>query len=433
MGILDYLENNWQSLLGSDSNMPMTAQPSPQAPPPPPAAAMPQGGQFAPGSTIDTSMLAPGNPTGAPPMPPPTPQQNVHMAQAGLPTNSQGVDPNAPFPNGAAALPGGPSPSVPLPQPRPQPPATPPAPGYGVASAAAPGSPMDIRPDPNQFLPPNSAPTTMPPPSAMNGGPTPSTTGSLATALGLTPTGIKTTMAGLGSGLAAAGNMRPGTPAGQAFAVGAGNALKGRDAEENQTFAQSSTAFRDMMLAKQQKDNEGYNQARAQYFAARAQSMANGNGPNGATGHNSPQQMALSIESQITQRQKSLQSILQRQWQMNNASPEKQQDDLTNMQKQLNDFRTRMYKQNGLDPTKSEEYVNRGIDKTNPFDTKGMTQQRFDTEVPLGAWYKNTDGRVMQRTVPPAGTGTPQSANSPQDVYAADQMALQPPASQAIQ
>lgn len=414
MGILDYLENNWQSLLGNDAMASTMNSPMP-GPPPPPGPALPQGGEYAPGSTLGTNMLAPGNPTGAPPMPPPTPQSNFRMAQGGMPTNAQGVDPNAPFPNGATPIPqvSG-SPDVPLPTPRPQPPGTPPAPGYGVATAAAPGAPLDIRPDPNsqQMLPPTSTPPTMPPQSAMNGGPFGSTTGSLATSLGLTPTGIKTTMAGIGNGLAAVGNMRPGTPAAQAFAAGAGNALKGRDAEENQTFAQSSTAFRDMMLAKQQNDTEGYRQAQAKYLMARATSIANGTGPNGSGVMNSPEQKSLRIENYVNQQQRSMQSMLQKQWSMNNASPEKQADDLANMQKELQAYRNRLYKTAGIDPKEADDLVNRGTDKKNPFDTKGMTLDHFNQSVPMGAWFKDQNGVVRQRTVPP-GESKPHNPTTP--------------------
>lgn len=428
-GILDYLENGWQSILG----MPGSSGQSPGVPPQ--IFGAPPSNSFSPSGLMDGgTMLAPGNPTGAPPTQPPNPQQNYNLAQGGFPTNTQGADPNAPFPNGATALPGGPSPNVPLPTPQP---ASAPIPGYPPDVSKP---PLDIRPDPNQFLPPNSGvATTLPPqvpPQNFNGAP-PTSTGSLEGALGISPTTIKTALAGLGQGLSAVGKMRPGTPGGQAFAAGAGGALEGVDKADNQLFNQSSVAFRNMLAAQSQNDTEAYRRAQGDYLMSRANAIKLG-GTSSSAWQNTPYGRMIQVENEAQKYEKGQQILLQKRWQMNGSTPEQQQKDIDDLQKRTDAYRTKLYQSAGVDPKQGGAMKNWGTAPETPFETKGMTLDQFNSQVPMGAWFKDQNGAVRQRTVPPGGFGAPQSNNGTtaqngMDNYTADQLAMQPTSDAAIQ
>jgi hypothetical protein len=310
----------------------------------------------------------------------------------------------------------------------------------GVASAAPPPGPVPVPPQfgPNvatgpaapagsPFLPPNSTPTVgatsalapasppLPPPSLFTPEAAPPTAlsgGGLSGALGLNnSSNLRVALAGLGRGLSAVGAQRPGTNGVASFAGGMGGALTGseaaRNAQEqqqrqlkNDLFNQSSSAFKDMLASRNADNVEGYRQAQAQYLRARAGSLLAGGTGSGAW-QATPYGKVIQIENEAQKYEKGQQIILQKRWQLNGASATQQQEDLDKLQKNVETYRGRLYKQAGIDPNKAAKLKDMGTSQDNPFDTKGMTLEQFHDQVPMGAWYKDQNGVVRQRTVPP--------------------------------
>ena len=453
-GILDYLENNWSQILG------MGGPTVPPAPPP----AQNQGPQFSPSGVLDTNALT-GSPVGVPGAPPAAPTFNDPMSGLSMP-GSAGI-PSAPSspvagipgiatPANAATGPGIPGPTGPTPVGTSLM-VTPNNVGYGG------GSPINI----GQATPP-----------APPGGPAPptATTGSLGGALGLPPNyeGATATpanpyangafgnppaqpgqlpnmqnaranmltnfRAGLGKGLTNVGNVRPGTPAAGAFAAGAGGGLTGGLAQanaqqqqllqmKNTLFYQSSTAFRDMLAAQQADNQEAYRKAQAQYLQARSTSIGlGGTGTN--AWQNTQYGKTIQVENEAQKYEKGQQIILQKRWQMNGTTPDEQQNDLDRLQTNVEAYRQRLYKQAGVDPNQAEKLKTMGTTSDNPFDTKGMTLNQFNSQVPMGAWFTDQNGVVRQRTVPPPGGQSPSAEAMP---TTADYMAMNEQPTGAIQ
>ena len=255
--IIDYVTNNWSQILG----MPNGGAPSPP-PAPPPSPPTDQG--FSPSGVADINPLtgtprqapmAPMPGAGAPPSPvmepPPSPQFDA----------SSGLGPMAgPIPPQAGGSFGGGSPSQ-------QPTLTPPPPMAPTPQAGAPALQNNIptstgpTPPPNniQFQPGNfglaTNPATPPPPPMAPGTapPTATTGGGLTSALANNnarppwQNALTAGLAGLGRGMSQVGQMRPGTPAAQAFAAGAGGGLEGGinhiQQEQQQNFNRESLAF----------------------------------------------------------------------------------------------------------------------------------------------------------------------------------------------
>jgi hypothetical protein len=217
-------------------------------------------------------------------------------------------------------------------------------------------------------------------------------------------------MAGLGKGLSAVGQMRPGATPGAAFAGGMGGALQGgvaaKQAQQTQLFNQSSTAFKDMLAAKNADNTEAYRQAKGEYLKARAQSLMTGGTANGSRAwQNTPYGKTIQVENEAQKYEKGQQILLQKRWQMNGATLEQQQKDLDDLQQRTDAYRQRLYKSTGVDPKQGQKLIDMGTSQDNPFDTKGMTLDHFNQMVPMGGWYKDQNGDIRQRTVPPPTPG----------------------------
>src|SRR5262249_25772478 len=117
--------------------------------------------------------------------------------------------------------------------------------------------------------------------------------------------------------------------------------------------------------------------------------------------------------------------ILQKRWTLNGSTKEEQQSDLEQLQKNVNEYRARLYKQAGIDHKQAERIRSWGETSDNPFDTKGMTLDQFHQQVPMGAWFKDQNGIVRQRTVPPPGSNVGPSTLPPEKLQADDKLALE--------
>lgn len=440
MGILDFLDNptalsnllgiNMGDLSGSpiDQSNPTAAQPPmpPTPPPQPPVAVAPpmqqQGGGI--GSDYASSMQgapgAPANPSIGNPAGDYVPgEPNMYAGAPGAPPMNASTPDFGP--DGAPLPPSDPrsaNAQVPLPPPRPTgapqvssaplPPATP-APG-GLDSQQAGGGwnmnmsrtdnvvrqPYNISPGQNAPLPP--------PNNGSNAPPTMSTGGGLAGALGIDPMRLRTALAGVGKGLSAVGSAPIGAPKGMQIARGLGGSLEGDEAQKQALFNQSSTAFKDMLAAKNQDDTAGYRKAQGQYLMARAQSLQNGGTATGSKAwQNTDYGKTIQVENEAQKFEKGQQILLQKQWAINGSSPEQQKQDLDDLGKKVDGYRQRLYKTAGIDPDKAQKLKDMGTTATNPFDTKGMSLEQFHDQVPMGAWFKDQNGVVRQRTVPPPG------------------------------
>jgi hypothetical protein len=375
------------------------------------------------------------------------------------------IDPNAGSPSGP---PPGPSPNWQSGQVYGDPSlmAAPQAPGATPAPAVAPPAPGGAPPLPYQNvggLPPNAppppgpplniapqlgaTPVATPPPGAMVA-PPPTAAGGLARQLGIAPPGgpptwetaLATGMAGLGRGLSAVGAARPGASGAQMFAAGAGGALQGGTAFQQQQQAQqrqakldafnmSSGYFKDMIAAKQEENMEAYRQAQAKFLGARATNIQNG-GTGTNAWQNTPYGKTIQVENEAQKYEKGQQIILQKRWALNGTSPDQQQADIDQLQKNVDGYRQRLYKTAGINPDDAQKLKDMGTSPDNAFDTKGMTLQQFNDQVPMSGWYKDQNGVVRQRTVPPpnveaAGQPQQQQPSGQQDYYAT-MMAMQP-------
>ena len=465
--ILDFLSNNWGTILGINpaqaeaaaTNGPaLGGGPYGGAPTPPPNSLGFQGGNAqTPIAPPPASVMNSAGPSFSPSGAVDQPVFTDPMSGAPMPGPVSGAPYNVGYGGG------------------PQPP-TPPPSGPGTAAAAVnPNAPVPgFTPPPGQGYPGGEIATStgpvMPTGQGFGGGSSSAlgqTAGGLGQALGLpapryeggvaTPANpniggqfglqrppflqtqagqdmITRGLAGLGRGLSTIG----GNTGLGAFARGAGGSLTGGvnelnaqqgqlRAAQNDLFLHSSTAFRDM-LASQAADNTAeYNKARSQYFSARATQMQLGGSGTNAW-QNTPYGKVIQVENEAQKYEKGQQIILQKRWAMNGSTPEQQQQDLDNLQKQTDSYRGRLYKQAGIDPDKAEKLKDMGTSSDKPFQTKGMTLQQFDSQVPMGGWYTDQNGVVRQRTVPPAGTAAPQAAAAAPTTtdYLASQPAEQP-------
>lgn len=254
-GILDYLENNWQQMLGLSPAEAATASAPP--PPPPPGNGGPplQGGGFG-GPPVQTTSLGPSGPgpQAAPQLPPNAPiPDNASFAQRAAPMQSDlangaydGMDPryNDFQPNSmrtSSERGGDFSPDPNMSQPH-NPGFAPPmsVPPMPTARPAIPpnGGPVQVAGPP--MYPGSAAPP--PPPGVMNQNgapPVTNTSGSLASSMGLNQNALQAGFAGLGKGLSAVGAQRPGATAGASFAAGAGGAITGSNQQTEKQQAQA--------------------------------------------------------------------------------------------------------------------------------------------------------------------------------------------------
>lgn len=384
------------NLLGSGS-VSTTPRPSPATPQPSSAPATAQG--FDPGRVPGYLIDAQRGGVTAPPNPSPPPLG----APGGIGSDfaaSGGAGPGA-APMNPPLPPDRPQMAVPVPPPRPQ--------------FAPPPGPMT--PAAMPALPPNAAPTSgAVPPGVPDVPGTGAPGGGLATALGINPDRMRRALAAVGGGLTAVGKQPPGTFGATSFAAGAGGALEGalksddvqdekRRRLRNDLFLQSSTAFKDMLAADESGDRRMLNKAHANYFAARAGEMSLGGGKGTNAWQSTPYGKVIQVENEAQKFEKGQQIILQKQWSLNGATADQQKSDLDALSKRVDGYRDRLYKTSGVEPKQAEKLKNMGLSQDNPFDTKGMTIEQFHQQVPMSGWFKDQNGVVRQRTVPPPGTG----------------------------
>lgn len=413
--ILSFLSSSWPSILGMGGGQSAAM----------PAAIPGSSGGFSPSGAVDGNALTPQQPT---------PQQNYNFAQQGWPTyqpDGQGF-PAAQGGEGPMAAQASPAPAA-----SPAPPAASPSvplptrPNMGAPSA--PGMPMSLAP-PN----PGGAgmPLSLAPPNP--GASTPPSNSNLAMLLGANaPTNnvgnaINAGMAALGKGLSTVG----GNTAAGAFARGMGGALQGgtqyTQQQRAQNFNMASGYFKDMLAAKNADDVEGYRRAQAAYLNSRASAIQLGGGTGSGAWQNTNYGKTIQIENEAQKYEKGQQIILQKQWQLNGASPDQQQTDLDNLQKKVDGYRQRLYKSAGIDPSEGQKNLQYGTSQDTPFPTKGMTLDQFNEQVPMGAWFTDQNGDVRQRTVAPnsgagsvSGTAAESNGQQMQDYYDTS-MAMQP-------
>lgn len=415
--ILDYLSNNWQSLLGLGSQQAQTPLPAPIAG---------ASGGFSPSGVVDTNALMPQ---------PPTQAQTYNYAQAGWPTYQPDTAAFSPAPSqtptNAASVPAAslaPPSAVPATSP-----ATSAPPLANLRPQIAPtGAPLSLAPpNPTAPGPPLSlaAPSaaTSPPPST--GSPT-----TLQQLLGVRTqpwqNAFSTGVAALGRGLS---TVQGNTGAG-AFARGMGGALQGgtqyTQQQQAQNFNMASGYFKDMLAAKNADDAEAYRRAQAGYLNSRAQAIQLGGGTGSSAWQNTPYGKTIQVENEAQKYEKGQQILLQKRWALNGTSPEQQQSDLDNLQKQVDAYRGRLYKSAGIDPAQGANVLKYGTSPDTPFSTKGMTLNQFNEGVPMGAWYTDQNGVVRQRTVPPSGgvpsTSAAASPGAQMQQYYDDSLALSP-------
>lgn len=411
MGFLDAFDN--PDIMSAILGVPPTMIPgNSAAPPPPPVASAP--------------------PVTSVPLPPPRPA----MSNQGTP----GL-------NAFDAV-------TPLPRPRPpldQPPIDLSAPAPSAAPVARPSGDLNVpvgpRPGSLDNLAlgmPTNAPLSLSPPPAAG----PDTTGPqvyngsappnfLTRAFGLDAQQqdrLRAALMGLGKGLSAVGQLRPGAPAGQAFAAGMGGALQGSAAlEEEQKqnlFKNVSAAWNDLLAAEKIGDAHTVNQARANYIDAITRSIQLGGGRFGKSAwQDGPFGRVFNAENLVNKYENSQRILLQNRWRLNGATQEQQQQDLDALRRQVDEYRQNLYKRFGIDPSMAAKTLNAGKDPNNPIETKGMTERDFNVVVPLGAYYRDENGIVRRRTVGPtsqtsaASNAATAAMMSPMNMYLAEQPA----------
>lgn len=213
--------------------------------------------------------------------------------------------------------------------------------------------------------------------------------------------------ASLAAGLKAAGaNAHKG--AGAAFLGSAGAALEGGDKSaqtrfdqdfkvRKQAFDESSTAFRNMITAAQEKNSEGYRQAQIKYLEERAKALATGKQSN--AWQNTPYGQMIGIEREARERYKAREVTL-RQTAKEQAWPEqKLKDELATLDQQREGYAQRLYASKGINPGSVNQLKTMGQSADNPFAPKNAHE--LHSMVPEGGWFKDpVSGKVLRFTKP---------------------------------
>lgn len=467
MGILDMFDN--PDLLSQLFGI-SPANASPRAPTPTPPfdnGAPLQGGALGSPTPVQTSSLGPG---GGPPAPPPPMAGNLtatpkdydfgpHMSfdQRAAPIQADiangvtdpvganytdfSANPNQPQPpgSGGGTLPSmAPNSNVAGPGVIPRPISPPPAPNGGIQTADASG---------RVPLPGQGQAAAPPPASVMaqpGGPPMTATSGGLMNSLGLNPNAMRIGLAGVGRGLSAVGSQPDGTSAGRSFAAGAGGALTGSNQQverdqaqarqaQNDLFNQQSGYFKDMLAAKASDSTADYRAAQSKWLLARAQAQMVGGG-SGNDLLNSPIRKVTWVEGQALKYRDQIRKTAEKNAAISEKNGEVKPIDEDAIEKATDAFRRKLYQSPAInmDPDKAEKIKNMGVEapttqdgkqnsKFNPFDTRSMSEDDFNTHVPMGAWYLNQNGDPRQRTKPPPSM-TPQAQSTPGGYPAADEL-----------
>lgn len=325
-------------------------------------------------------------PVGGPmPQPQPPGQMNFSSAPRDYPPVGGPEAPPGDYPP-VGGPPGMAPPGMPMPPPRPHVPGDP----NGMNATET----FDRKFTPG--LPPAADPRTMPQTQSQGGG--------LMAALGLgDPATMRSALAGVGKGLSAVGSMPSGASRGRAFAAGAGGALQGQSAQQNQEFNNLSTAFKDVMLSRKDA-REGellggtleQRQAQAKYFLARAQAMMTGGGQT----LNTPERKMAYIETYGLKMHDRLSKDAVA-LQASNGTPIDQKA----IDKKVKDKVDELYEQFGIDPKQAQRIRTQGTASNNPIPY--MEPDKFLKSVPKGGWYDSglkfdKDGKATLRN--PDGT-----------------------------
>ena len=448
--ILDFLSNNWGTILGINpaqaeaaaTNGPaLGGGPYGGAPTPPPNSLGFQGGgvqtQIAPPPASVMNSAGPSfSPSGAVDQPVFTDP----MSGAPMPGPVSGAPYNVGYGGG------------------PQPP-TPPPSGPGTAAAAVnPNAPVPgFAPPPGQGYPGGAIPTSTGPvmPGGQGyGGGSPSalgqTAGGLSQALGLparyeggvaTPANpniggqfglqrppflqtqagqdmITRGLAGLGRGLSTIG----GNTGLGAFARGAGGSLTGGvnelnaqqgqlRAAQNDFYAHGSTALRDMLAADAAQNTSFVNKARANLYNSRAAQYAAGVGSGTGAYQNDPYWKTMNIEKMASQLQ------IKQMWQLNqearqfNWDEDRVAKEKAQINTDISQYKNNLFAEAGIDPDRAEKLKTMGIEPPqkdgkpnpnfNPFDSRKMSMDQWNAKVLKDHWYLDQNGEPKQRTIGP--------------------------------
>jgi hypothetical protein len=258
---------------------------------------------------------------------------------------------------------------------------------------------------------------------------------------------ISNFLAGLGKGLTAVGNVKPGTPAAGAFSAGAGGGLTGGLAQENAQqmamrqarndyFTQLSTAWRDKLAAQASDNSTALTEANIKLANARSGAIAL---TGSAGGHAAYQTTPLGqakmindiIQSDIGPKRKSIDASVR----SGQLLPEEAKAQYAALDKREQDLHAKYEKQY---PNAAKQGA--GESEANPIQAKGMSEDQFHAQVPLLAYFdsgnkygadgrytvRNKDGSqgqtltgtpgapvIVQRLTPPPGW-TPPSAQPAQ-------------------
>lgn len=410
--ILDYLDSNWGSLLGMNSD-PSSGQNSTgpmgpggqgafAGPPPPlpPTQAMPPPPMASSGTPFVDDL---GNPvpgatpaTGAPSMPPPSGPPGA--ANAATPPGGGVTTVPMTNPPAAPAAPG-----VPLPQPRPQDIPTDTGP---VSTAALPPATTVNGGRPGAYAPPGGAPAP-PPPGAYGPPPPMSTTGGgMPGAFGLSP--VQSALAGVGRGLENVGKLRFGASGAQAFAAGAGGGLQGGIADQerqqqqkrqlqNDLFNQRSIAYKDMLDGIRTGDNHQVSISRSNFLDAnRALRQSGAKDVFSGT----PYAKARDLETALDKEDESLRkrvgeqmNALAKERQAGFGDSDVQEQEYARLKKELQDIpNTR--DQRRQDRAKRlgipVDEFKRGTDRDHAWDGDNMPEEQL-RQIPEGAIFKQKD------------------------------------------
>jgi hypothetical protein len=412
MGILDFLSDNWQSILGNGAGAPGggTFAPMPAAAP----SAPPTGG-YSPSGVGDINPITNQPPYYDPGIGIQTPGFDPMAGVSQNPTvASLKIDPLTGAPKGSeldltgGGYGGGYTP--------PAPPMAPP----GNAAAVAGGPPM-APPAPGPGMPLNIAPTNPaapagPPmniaPNAAAANPNASRLAMLLGAQQGSPwkNAVQSGLSALGGGLS---TVQGNTGAG-AFARGMGGALtagsRNQQQQQVQNFNMASTYFRNMLAARNEQDLSAY---RKGLIGVRAQQAQRGS----TAYQNDPFWKTMKIEDNVNKWQTQEQDRLYKSWKafndggnpISSEDMHKQQDALD---AQVAKRRAQLYKSAGLTQAEAQKQLTMGQEPPltadgkpnpnfNPFQTKGMTPEEFNAKVPALAWYIDQNGKPQQRGYDP--------------------------------
>jgi hypothetical protein len=154
--------------------------------------------------------------------------------------------------------------------------------------------------------------------------------------------------------------------------------MKSLDDQKRELFNQSSTAFRDMILARTTDNQEMYRNAQAQWLLARAkQQMVNGGSK---AMLNTPEGKVAYIENETLRMRDQYRKSAEAR-----AKAAGEPLDEADVDKRADAYRRGLYRQFKLDPDEGKKMLDRGMSPENAF--PNMSVGEFHLRVPKGAYY----------------------------------------------